>query len=208
MQDNDRLYVVPEGILFIWPFVEVSFCVRARSLPRARDVVCSLLSAILMFRAPVVSLSLLDFTQRGYRTVIPGKLLDMGEHESVVLESISDLPRIFRIHHFFNEQEADTLVRRVGAPQALGDSLRVRAPSDARSFRSRAVGVLITTDREHARHQRRAIQAQAIDDRSRNRSSQSPSLVRLCASVLAANSKQTQVTYSTTRTSENAFDTT
>ncbi|KDO19374.1 hypothetical protein SPRG_15464 [Saprolegnia parasitica CBS 223.65] len=70
IEENERLYLVAPGLLFVWPFVELGHTVSVEST-----------------QSP---------TQK-----------------PIVLESFNESPRVFLIHDFFTNDEADGLVKRI-----------------------------------------------------------------------------------------------
>ncbi|ETV77105.1 hypothetical protein, variant [Aphanomyces astaci] len=67
---NDELYIVPTGLLFVWPFVKY-----------------------------------------GHRVTVQSAHSPTGK--PIVLESYNDSPRVFLIHNFFTNEEADRLIERI-----------------------------------------------------------------------------------------------
>ncbi|ETV93663.1 hypothetical protein H310_12430 [Aphanomyces invadans] len=67
---NDSLYIVPTGLLFVWPFIEF-----------------------------------------GHRVALQSSQSPTGK--PIILESFNDSPRVFLIHDFFTDKEADRLIERI-----------------------------------------------------------------------------------------------
>ncbi|CAK4085623.1 unnamed protein product [Aphanomyces euteiches] len=67
---DDKLYIVPRGLLFVWPFVEF-----------------------------------------GHRVSLESHQSPTGN--PIILESFSESPRVFKIHDFFTNEEADILINRI-----------------------------------------------------------------------------------------------
>ncbi|RHY26466.1 hypothetical protein DYB32_007595 [Aphanomyces invadans] len=67
---NDSLYIVPTGLLFVWPFIEF-----------------------------------------GHRVALQSTQSPTGK--PIILESFNDSPRVFLIHDFFTDKEADRLIERI-----------------------------------------------------------------------------------------------
>jgi hypothetical protein len=92
-----RLYAIPPGLHFIWPFVRYGYTISTAVTPE--DSSSSFLSGL---------------TSGGSKPVVE-------------LESLSDRPRIFRLHSFFSEGESQALIANV---QSISDDeLRLQRSS-------------------------------------------------------------------------------
>lgn len=83
-----------------------------------------------VFVVPNNRLFMLPTQGVGYRTEIAHIGMPMGK--PIVLETLSEYPRIFRVKNFFTEQEADDLIE--SALSLEGDAYRLRRSSTGAKY--------------------------------------------------------------------------